>query len=61
MAKKKIQMKGGTCLGEANPTWWKQPGDLFPLLVGIGLVGFGSYSAARGHWRLATGKEKLPD
>ena len=56
---KKIQNKGGTCLGEANPTWLKQPGDMGVALAGAGLTAFGTISCIVGHYRLATGKGKL--
>lgn len=57
---KKIQMKGGTKLGGANPTWTKQPGDAIPLMFGGALVSFGLVSTAVGHYRMATGTGKLP-
>jgi len=56
---KKIQMKGGTKLGEKNPTWLKQPGDSIPLAFGALLVGYGVFNAVKGHYHLATGKGKL--
>jgi hypothetical protein len=56
---KKIQMTGGTNLGEKNPTWLKQPGDAIPLAFGALLVGYGFVNAIVGHYRLATGKGKL--
>ena len=56
---KKIQTKGGTCLGEANPTWLKQPGDMGVALFGAGLTAYGTISCIVGHYRLATGKGKL--
>lgn len=56
---KKIQNKGGTCLGEANPTWLKQPGDMGVALFGAGLTAYGTISCIVGHYRLATGKGKL--
>jgi len=55
---KKVQMKGGTCQGDENPTWWKQPGDSAPLLFGVVLVGYGLFSSGVGMYRLATGKGK---
>ncbi|KAL9184700.1 hypothetical protein ACHAXT_012670 [Thalassiosira profunda] len=58
METKKIQMKGGTCQGEANPTWLKQPGDWIPLAFGAALVGYGSVLCSIGFYRLATGKGK---
>lgn len=56
---KKIQNKGGTCLGEANPTWLKQPGDIGVALFGAGLTAYGTINCIVGHYRLATGKGKL--
>ncbi len=56
---KKVQMKGGTCQAEANPTWLKQPGDLMPLAFGGALISFGLVNCVIGHYRLATGKGKL--
>eukprot|EP00970_Alexandrium_tamarense_P011286 scaffold2445_cov205-Alexandrium_tamarense.AAC.18 len=40
MEMKKIQQAGGTCQGEYNPTWLKQPGDNLTLIFGAGLVGY---------------------
>jgi len=56
---KKIQNKGGTCLGDVNPTWLKQPGDIGVALFGAGLCAFGGINCVIGHYRLATGKGKL--
>ena len=56
---KKIQNKGGTCLGDVNPTWLKQPGDIGVALFGAGLCAFGAINCVIGHYRLATGKGKL--
>mmetsp|Transcript_42478 Transcript_42478/g.89190 ORF Transcript_42478/g.89190 Transcript_42478/m.89190 type:complete len:98 (+) Transcript_42478:52-345(+) len=58
METKKLQMKGGTCQGEHNPTWLKQPGDNVPLIFGAVLVGYGAIQASVGFYRLATGKGK---
>ena len=58
METKKIQCAGGTCLGEANPTWLKQPGDTAVALFGAALVGYASVLASVGYYRLATGKGK---
>eukprot|EP00584_Thalassiosira_punctigera_P007696 CAMPEP_0172531382 /NCGR_PEP_ID=MMETSP1067-20121228/4821_1 /TAXON_ID=265564 ORGANISM="Thalassiosira punctigera, Strain Tpunct2005C2" /NCGR_SAMPLE_ID=MMETSP1067 /ASSEMBLY_ACC=CAM_ASM_000444 /LENGTH=97 /DNA_ID=CAMNT_0013315759 /DNA_START=44 /DNA_END=337 /DNA_ORIENTATION=+ len=55
---KKLQMKGGTCQAEQNPTWLKQPGDHLTWMFGAALVGFGSIQAGIGMYRLATGKGK---
>ena len=60
METKKLQMKGGTCQGEHNPTWLKQPGDTAVSLFGAALVGFGLLSAVQGIYRLSTGKGKKP-
>ena len=59
METKRIQMKGGTCQAEANPTWLKQPGDQMPLIFGGTLIAFGIVNSVIGHYRLATGKGKL--
>jgi len=59
MAKKKVQMLGGTKLGEKGPTWLKQPGDLAPLGFGVLLVGYGMFNAVIGVYQLSTGKGKL--
>ena len=56
---KKIQNKGGTCLGDVNPTWLKQPGDIGVALFGAGLTAYGTINCVIGHYRLATGKGKL--
>ena len=55
---KKIQMKGGTCQGELNPTWLKQSGDVGVFLFGVALVGYGAALCAQGMYRLSTGKGK---
>mmetsp|Transcript_14854 Transcript_14854/g.35741 ORF Transcript_14854/g.35741 Transcript_14854/m.35741 type:complete len:130 (-) Transcript_14854:442-831(-) len=60
MATKKIQMKGGTCQAEHNPTWLKQDGDWIPLAFGAALVGYGAVLTSVGFYRLATGKGKKP-
>lgn len=58
MEKKKIQMAGGTCLGDKNPTWLKQPGDMTVALAGAALLTFGFAQLFVGHYRLYTGKGK---
>ena len=58
MEMKKIQQAGGTCQGEYNPTWLKQPGDNLTLIFGAGLVGYGAILSCVGYYRLATGKGK---
>ncbi|KAL7454096.1 hypothetical protein ACHAWC_005737 [Mediolabrus comicus] len=55
---KKVQMKGGTCQGEYNPTWLKQEGDTLTLAFGAILVAWGTVSCSVGMYRLATGKGK---
>lgn len=60
METKKIQMTGGTCQGERNPTWYKQEGDWIPLAFGAGLIAYGSVLCSVGFYRLATGKGKKP-
>merc|ERR1719223_903739 len=59
METKKVQMKGGTCQAEANPTWLKQPGDAIPLAFGGSLIGYGTISCAIGHYNLANGTGKI--
>lgn len=59
MEMKKIQNAGGTCLGDQNPTWLKQPGDIYTLLFGFGLFTFGAVQAISGHYKLYTGKGKM--
>mmetsp|Transcript_25510 Transcript_25510/g.24435 ORF Transcript_25510/g.24435 Transcript_25510/m.24435 type:complete len:96 (+) Transcript_25510:63-350(+) len=56
---KKIQNAGGTCQGEANPTWLKQDGDMLTAGVGLAIVGFGAVNCAVAHYRLATGTGKM--
>ena len=58
MDTKKIQMAGGTCQGERNPTWAKQPGDMAVLAIGAGLIAYGTALSTVGFYRLATGKGK---
>lgn len=58
METKKLQMKGGTCQAENNPTWLKQPGDKITLAFGAALVGYGCVLCSIGFYRLATGKGK---
>ncbi|CAB9521672.1 expressed unknown protein [Seminavis robusta] len=58
---KKIQMKGGTCQGEANPTWLKQEGDNITNYVGMFLCFVGFAQLASGHYKLATGSGKMPE
>ena len=55
---KKIQMKGGTKLGEKNPTWMKQPGDMLPLVFGFVIVSYGFYNSFICSYRLSTGTGK---
>ncbi len=52
-------MTGGTKLGEANPTWMKQPGDYYTLAAGAALTFYGLAQASVGIFRLATGKGKM--
>ena len=59
MEQKKIQMAGGTKLGEANPTWLKQSGDMGMIAIAGGLAAFGLFHYVVGVYRLATGKGKL--
>jgi hypothetical protein len=59
MEKKKVQMAGGTKLGEVNPTWMKQPGDYYVLAAAGGLVVYGMSQLVVGYYRLASGKGKM--
>jgi len=58
METKKLQMKGGTCQGEYDPTWLKQPGDAAVAWFGAALIGYGTFLTTVGFYRLATGKGK---
>eukprot|EP00544_Gedaniella_sp_CCMP2646_P004113 CAMPEP_0202486092 /NCGR_PEP_ID=MMETSP1361-20130828/4750_1 /ASSEMBLY_ACC=CAM_ASM_000849 /TAXON_ID=210615 /ORGANISM="Staurosira complex sp., Strain CCMP2646" /LENGTH=97 /DNA_ID=CAMNT_0049115135 /DNA_START=73 /DNA_END=366 /DNA_ORIENTATION=+ len=58
LQKKAIQCKGGTRLGEANPTWLKQPGDTTVLAFGAALVSFGLLQLGMGYYNLAFNKNK---
>ena len=59
MEYKKIQLKGGTLQGSANPTWYKQEGDTAVLAFGTALVGYGMFQFVRGFYRLATGTGRM--
>lgn len=59
METKKRQMAGGTKLGEANPTWMKQPGDYSTLAVAGAITFYGMAQMTVGMYRLATGKGKM--
>jgi hypothetical protein len=56
---KKIQCKGGTQLGESNPTWLKQSNDKFVAAFVFAVAGLGIARVSVGYWRLATGKGKI--
>eukprot|EP00538_Stauroneis_constricta_P001845 CAMPEP_0119545976 /NCGR_PEP_ID=MMETSP1352-20130426/573_1 /TAXON_ID=265584 /ORGANISM="Stauroneis constricta, Strain CCMP1120" /LENGTH=97 /DNA_ID=CAMNT_0007590615 /DNA_START=74 /DNA_END=367 /DNA_ORIENTATION=- len=56
---KKIQCAGGVRLGEKNPTWLKQPNDMFVAGIGAVLTLVGMSRLTVGMWRLATGKGKI--
>eukprot|EP00934_Nitzschia_sp_Nitz4_P009083 Nitzschia sp. Nitz4//scaffold322_size40381//10752//11178//NITZ4_007556-RA/size40381-snap-gene-0.1-mRNA-1//1//CDS//3329547815//9073//frame0 len=58
---RKVQCEGGTKLGEANPTWLKQPQDKAVAGFGFALTAFGLVNIGVGFFRLATGKGKLDD
>mmetsp|Transcript_17365 Transcript_17365/g.30273 ORF Transcript_17365/g.30273 Transcript_17365/m.30273 type:complete len:100 (-) Transcript_17365:176-475(-) len=58
---KKIQCKGGTQLGEANPTWLKQPNDKMVAAFVASVAGIGLCRLVVGYYRLATGKGKIED
>ena len=59
METKKIQMAGGTKLGEDNPTWMKQSGDMQVMIACGALTFYGMAQLTIGVYRLATGKGKL--
>jgi len=56
---KKIQCKGGTQLGESNPTWLKQRSDKLVAGFVFSVAGIGLFKLANGYYCLATGKGKL--
>ena len=56
---KKIQCKGGTQLGESNPTWLKQSSDKFVAAFVFSVAGMGLFRLVNGYYNLATGKGKL--
>lgn len=58
LQKKAIQCKGGTRLGEANPTWLKQPGDSSVVAFGAALVTFGMLQLGYGFFNLSFNKNK---
>eukprot|EP00548_Thalassiothrix_antarctica_P002133 CAMPEP_0194132516 /NCGR_PEP_ID=MMETSP0152-20130528/2966_1 /TAXON_ID=1049557 /ORGANISM="Thalassiothrix antarctica, Strain L6-D1" /LENGTH=60 /DNA_ID=CAMNT_0038827593 /DNA_START=216 /DNA_END=398 /DNA_ORIENTATION=+ len=58
MATKKVQMKGGVRMAEANPTWLKQPGDIAVFGLGLTLVFAGLTQLSTGMYRLAKGVGK---
>ena len=58
---KKIQCKGGTQQGEANPTWLKQSSDKMVAGFVFAVAGMGLSKVASGYYKLATGKGKLAD
>eukprot|EP00529_Nitzschia_sp_RCC80_P034519 CAMPEP_0113522376 /NCGR_PEP_ID=MMETSP0014_2-20120614/45156_1 /TAXON_ID=2857 /ORGANISM="Nitzschia sp." /LENGTH=96 /DNA_ID=CAMNT_0000420429 /DNA_START=87 /DNA_END=377 /DNA_ORIENTATION=+ /assembly_acc=CAM_ASM_000159 len=58
---KKIQCKGGTLLGEANPTWLKQPQDKMVAGFVFAVTAIGLARVGACGYRLATGKGKIED
>ncbi len=58
---KKIQCKGGTQQGQANPTWLKQPNDKMWAAFAFAVATLGLSRVSVGYWRLATGKGKIED
>jgi len=58
---KKIQCKGGTMQGEANPTWLKQSSDKAVAAFVFAVAGIGAFQATSCGYRLATGKGKIED
>lgn len=57
---KKIQVKGGTQQGEANPTWLKQDNDKIVAGFVFAVAGMGLVRLAGGYYKLATGTGKIP-
>jgi len=57
---KKIQCKGGTQQGEANPTWLKQSSDRIVAGFVFAVAGMGLARLGSGYYKLATGKGKIP-
>lgn len=45
-------------MGEANPTWLKQPGDTTVLAFGAALVSFGLLQLGMGYYNLSFNKNK---
>jgi len=58
METKAVQMRGGVCQGEKNPTWLKQPNDIMVSAF----AGFCTVSALlmvlKGHYNMAYGVNK---
>lgn len=55
METKAIQMKGGTRLGQENPTWLKQKNDKFVCAAAFVTCATGLTLAVKGHVQLAFG------
>eukprot|EP00591_Stephanopyxis_turris_P011169 CAMPEP_0195517984 /NCGR_PEP_ID=MMETSP0794_2-20130614/11878_1 /TAXON_ID=515487 /ORGANISM="Stephanopyxis turris, Strain CCMP 815" /LENGTH=93 /DNA_ID=CAMNT_0040646873 /DNA_START=79 /DNA_END=360 /DNA_ORIENTATION=+ len=58
MEMKAIHNKGGTCLGQANPTWLKQKQDVPVSLAALGTTLFGLALIMKGHYSMAFGINK---
>eukprot|EP00533_Pseudo-nitzschia_delicatissima_P001883 CAMPEP_0116077946 /NCGR_PEP_ID=MMETSP0327-20121206/340_1 /TAXON_ID=44447 /ORGANISM="Pseudo-nitzschia delicatissima, Strain B596" /LENGTH=98 /DNA_ID=CAMNT_0003568459 /DNA_START=97 /DNA_END=393 /DNA_ORIENTATION=+ len=56
---KKIHCKGGTQLGESNPTWLKQSSDKLVAGFVFAVAGLGLVKLGSGYYKLATGKGKI--
>ena len=56
---KKIQCKGGTQQGEANPTWLKQSSDKMVAGFVFAVAGMGLFRLGSGYYKLATGTGKI--
>ncbi|OEU15171.1 hypothetical protein FRACYDRAFT_269250 [Fragilariopsis cylindrus CCMP1102] len=56
---KKIQCKGGTQQGEANPTWLKQSSDKMVAGFVFAVAAMGLLRLGSGYYKLATGKGKM--
>jgi hypothetical protein len=58
METKALQMKGGVCQGESNPTWLKQPQDIAVAAIAGGCTLLGLSMVVKGHYNMAYGVNK---
>lgn len=61
MEMKKLQQKGGTMVGQDNPTWLKQPQDKLTAAACLFLTSWGMWQICTGHWNMAHGINKMED